>query len=1003
MPDGGPKTSSAIALLREAGIDSLALRDELQQASAAIRTSIQKNAPVQLTVTPAAIAAATRGSFLSSDLGFRLDADAASEPELADLLAQAEVVTVGSQRAWQLKPDARRRVLLQARQEGRLERTTKQLVPTPDPPDAEGDLLRRVLAGEVLDPATLPTEELERLATVSEWLSDTDLAKLPAAVELRRLIAQRELLDPFRILVGRTLEAGSDGSKDRLVGRVKQLERLRAYVGIVPPEVLKHYVTRTLSSLWSTVTLSDNANEPLVLLGIGGMGKSTLIAKFILDHALFPGASLPFVYLDFDRAVLAPRQPLQLLIDIALQLGLWFPAIEEKLKSLRFDLRDAIDGLAKNPDRRSGEEGTRSKLNACCKELRDIVESVNGGRAPVVILLDTFEVVQYDDDAVMGVTNLIAALREPGSEPWTNLRIVIAGRADMPEITTSQKRIVLGPLTLDATTELIRRRNESEELALTTEQIRTLARPLGNSPLDVIIVMNWLKGREADERAKLAAEIVKEIEAEAGNEQTIGPLAATRVTGILIDRMVKHINDEEVRKLAIPGLVVRAVTPDVIRYVMAPAGGLVATPDQLKPGAEDELFRRLERERWLVTRRGKVVRHRPEVRLAMLDLMRRQDKNKFADTNKLALDYFRANAEHDDDARAEAIYHMLLGGETPLEEVDRMWTPGVARPLSSAVDDLGGKAQDYLKARLGRSVPNNVLHALPPSVLASVLRSFGRRMLLRAAPDWLLDLLRANRVVENDPALLGLQLEASYRAGRWDPFQLIARGEAEVPPGVREMLVSLFHGHFEEARLRDERTGSPLHSLLRWATRDPQSNSLEPLVSDFGSGVSDETLRVHDDIYWNLAAFLLCAGARGMKRADGLGRTMLEAIREQCRIQKRLPPTAASSGALHVLAFFETGARRHILARLDFDSHFSTLSGREVERFREIVSIPFEASSDDAADTKKRYGEALRRGQDLLERLADHGTDAVIADASVTKEFAWIVRALVETGSERVA
>ena len=32
------------------------------------------------------------------------------------------------------------------------------------------------------------------------------------------------------------------------------------------------------------------------------MGKSTLIAKFVLDHTLIPNSDLPFVYLDFDRA-----------------------------------------------------------------------------------------------------------------------------------------------------------------------------------------------------------------------------------------------------------------------------------------------------------------------------------------------------------------------------------------------------------------------------------------------------------------------------------------------------------------------------------------------------------------------------------------------------------------------------------------------------------------------------------------------------------------------------
>src|SRR5262249_50070733 len=157
------------------------------------------------------------------------------------------------------------------------------------------------------------------------------------------------------------------------------------------------------------------------------------------------------------------------------------------------------------------------------------------------------------------------------------LRIVVAGRAEMPRIKTSHDPIKLPPLSIPATQTLLTRRNKGENLGLTADQIASLAGPLSNSPLDVAITVKWLKSFEPNERAALVKNIVaeaKSAEASADSNRT-SPLATQRVTGILVNRMIGHIRDKEVRKLANPGLVVRAVTPKVIREVMAPASGLV--------------------------------------------------------------------------------------------------------------------------------------------------------------------------------------------------------------------------------------------------------------------------------------------------------------------------------------------------------------------------------------------------------------------------------------------
>jgi hypothetical protein len=95
-------------------------------------------------------------------------------------------------------------------------------------------------------------------------------------------------------------------------------------------------------------------------------------------------------------------------------------------------LRSSIDGLASNLDRRVDEEQSRTEHRAFCAHLRQIIESVNQERAPVVMFFDTFEVVQYDQGAVSAVLSLIATPQRPTLDAWSNLRIVAAGNFNNP-------------------------------------------------------------------------------------------------------------------------------------------------------------------------------------------------------------------------------------------------------------------------------------------------------------------------------------------------------------------------------------------------------------------------------------------------------------------------------------------------------------------------------------------------------------------------------------------
>ena len=1010
-----PSFEALIARMQKAGFDTEGFITSIDQQSASRERAPTGSAAPILSVTPLSLGAALRGCFLPSDLTTDVIADRTA---IAEIVAVSDVLSTGTQRVWQLQPEARRDILVRAHNSQMLRQTSGALGGL-SPYDREGPLLRHVLAGERLDLDLLELEELEHLGTIAEWLAGSGLADLPSPPELRRLIAQRGMLDPFRLLVGRPVKAGPDGSEDRVVGRSAQTERLRAYVGLREPEELKHYVTRTLDSLWSTVTLSKDANRPLLVRGIGGMGKSTLIGKFVLDHALFAGVTLPFAYLDFDRAALAPRQPLQLLIDIAVQLGLCLPQAEPELSKYRGDLRQTIDNQARNFTRRQRESATGSELSSYCEGLRNIVEKVNEGRAPVLIVFDTYEVVQYDEEALAGVNALINALRTPALGEWSNLRLVIAGRGDLADIETPHKPVDLRQLSLAETAALLRRRSKAEALHLTEAHITALAPALRNSPLDVIVVTNWLKGRQPDQRASLLASLIdgidREIDAATHGEGEGGverdsedraELLTLRITGILTRRMIEHINDKDVRRLVEPGLVVRTITPEIIRDVMAPVSGLCDDQHPLAPGAEHQLFRRLQNERWLVSRQGAVLRHRPEVRRAMLALMRGKDRQSFDTANERALERFRAQAQQDETSRAETIYHMLLGARVPLEEVDALWTPSMARLLASAVDDLPQPAQSYLKAKLGRSIPVAALVAFSASILTSLLTTSGPRLLRRLGAEAFLSLLDAKPSVEEASDSRGLRLEAVFRTGRWSRLRDAGSGTTPRNKEIEAAIEMLEQDRLDDVARLDQPTLRSLRFVLRWATRDSKADRLLAGPIERFSRVAYSPAAVMDipEVAWDFATLMACGSRR--KFAVNL-QAVMERASEFARNATRLPDAAAGSDALRILSFFETARDRPILKRVDLDNHFATVSRREADAFFDFFAdqsnerSALEATSQAVAP--EDFGDIVVRGNKLMSRLSQFKGDFVIADVEITREFAAVVRGCIASGTNHSA
>jgi hypothetical protein len=105
------------------------------------------------------------------------------------------------------------------------------------------------------------------------------------------------------------------------------------------------------------------ARPVLVLTGAGGVGKSALLGRFLLEHARKASEQrLLFAYLPFDDPSLRAEEPLTLVVEIVSQIERQFPDIKGRTAQARAvieDYRERLEGFG-----RRGFHGAGSKALA---------------------------------------------------------------------------------------------------------------------------------------------------------------------------------------------------------------------------------------------------------------------------------------------------------------------------------------------------------------------------------------------------------------------------------------------------------------------------------------------------------------------------------------------------------------------------------------------------------------------------------------------------------------
>ena len=391
----------------------------------------------------------------------------------------------------------------------------------------------------------------------------------------------------------------------------------------------------------------------LVVHGIGGMGKSTLIARFVQDvlkDAASGNANIgAWAYLDFDRATLTPtrhgRRPRPMLVidDLVRQVGAQRPELRAVLEASGYF--EEQQSLAQGLESRGFHEDYDGSAFWLASTMRYALED-----RPLAVILDTFEEVERTGpDAGEELFRLFDRF----SSVIPNLRLVVSGRAPAaPFLNTPSATLEVGELGSDDARQVLSAFAHGAAARGSSELIdehtaNTVGDLVGRSPLTL-----RLAGRV------LAADGVDAIADSARRARTLNRIRTEFVRGFLYHRILDHLIAEDdsigdtLKAVARAGLALREINEAAIEKVLLPALGFhESTRDA------NALFAALEHEVALIEQEGGTLRLRQELRGPALAALELEDARLVRRVHDLAVPFYAGRNA------AEVAYHRLARGE----------------------------------------------------------------------------------------------------------------------------------------------------------------------------------------------------------------------------------------------------------------------------------------------------------------------------------------------------
>lgn len=618
-------------------------------------------------------------STIESDVRLALDASAAkaailgafSPLKLLDLadpvqLAALKVlandcieVSHGDQPQWQLTPDARSRTLLRLRDTDRLMQEASAANPAST--DRIGHFLKKILAGENIARHRVHDRDLGPLRTALQFAKPV-VDRAEDANWLDGQVAKKDAEEAVRTLLPK-----------RLIGRSRQLARLRKFV-------------------FENTGLADDF--VFWLTGVGGVGKSALLAQLVKSLRGTNWNGVPVLTIDFDRPAFYQGRLAAIFLEIARQLELFRPDMGPALSRFR-------DAVRKNESSSSGDKfhdratATIALLSAWKECLRDHLPL----QGEVVIIFDTLEEVATSSN--LSLHELTSCLHRLKAAGVPKLRPIFSGRAFHPEFSRGlpvHSLLALEDLGPAAALTLLQRMLV-ETTAFSEEALKQLVSMLGGNPLMLkILAVHLRAGGEA-----AATELL--------NDRSVfdKQFAQTFLYRRLLGRI--RTDDPDLVKVAHPGLILRRVTPDLIQKVLAVPCGL----KDVNSARANALFEKLSQQVWLVQSAGdNAVLHRKDLRRLMLQSMSALDAETAQEVHVRAVAYYSEYLDPvltHEQQRIEYYYHRLFTPAAELPPQDAL--SAFVRALGEDIETLPERWRASVKVGTKQKLADAESKALP--------------------------------------------------------------------------------------------------------------------------------------------------------------------------------------------------------------------------------------------------------------------------------------------------
>jgi hypothetical protein len=694
---------------------------------------------------------------------------------LADFLADSceRVVDAQGIPRWRLRDDERLRVLRTVpRQE--LFAAVEAAPRRPDEPVQH--VLEQYLHGTLPPVEELGAAELAGVLQLERWLGPG--TGLPTQQDVESRLDWLNLLAPLRRLFARGF-----------VGREDVLADLAAHVDAPLPRA------------------------PFVIEGVGGSGKSTVLARLI-ETVNARGELV--CYASFDRSWLVQGGAWSLIDEIVRQTGMQLSGADPGVQKQVTQLRRQVQRFAQ----RVGYSDVASRVTQQVESvpqvlLEDLGRLVTPRR--LVLVLDTLEELARRD---VSLAQACSTFLEQLGTVLPGLRVVAAGRA-------------------------------RPRFGFATGQVWQLA---GLSEQDSVRLLRQLTGMVGDEELllgivrltrgnPLSLHLAGDVLRRTGTDPTrLIAIGEGDIQGQLYSRLLEHIKDRRAQAVAHPGLVVRRITPDVIREVLSEPCGIAP----LSEHDAAALFWALQSEATLcepsIDGDGALV-HRSDVRALMLPAITRARPAVARAIHEAAVRYYERLAPQPQTtnrvARREELYHRLMLKQ-PRPVLDRRWLPSVADELAAVVDELPAESQLYLTGQVkGLRLDPEVRAEADDGQWRHSVRPAVESLLERGQSEEALQLLQERRGHDGRVLLPGLEIEALERLGRVSDALDLAETEQQRASGlgqdarVRDLIL-------QQARLLERRSRfQEARGLLdRLARLDRAARAR--------SGVLDEEVRIRE-------------------------------------------------------------------------------------------------------------------------------------------------------------